>query len=1452
LQSFFNKNINGAGMQQIEGFSVLVIYKKFILLLLFLSCHLIAQPTFNQSFTPNIIGPNTISKLTYTITNGSGIPVTDLAFTNTLPAGMTIATPSSDFSRKGISNIPRNVYSECINGIVIAEDGGSVITLSEGRLSAFETCTITVNVTGVVAPTYNNVSGDLTSSAGNSGTSFDSLDILGNRLGFSKSFNPSTVAFGDRSRLIYTIVSTGSTVFNATFTDKLPKGLILASPTNETTDCIGTLSTNPDTQIISFFSGFFNNSPPCTISLDVLTLERGVLNSTSDLFNSSVGLSGFAGDSITVEGGDDFLLTQRFVNNPALAGDTVELEFTIFSINREVDITNINFANNIDATLSGLVATGLPMNDVCGVGSQISGTSTLSLSGATLTPEQKCVFSVTIQVPSGAATNAYPNIIGNVTGLVSGIPTNASASTDSLIVNTAPQLTKTFLNNPIGSGQTSTMEFTITNPSTTSTLQNISFQDEHQKFLSGSEVTLPANNFCNGSGTSFDFLQNGQKITQIDIPLLAPATSCTFNIDLLIPIDAPLGDYTNSTSLISAIVDGTTQFGLAASANLTVVEGPDVSKEFLSDMASPGDTVELVYTLSHEVFTNADATGINFTDNLSTVLPGLAIVGPPMNDVCGIGSQITGTNILNFTGGTLSPGATCTFSVTLQVPVASIPGSYLSSSSNLTATVTGQTTVSSGADDTLGVTGLTFSKEFIDDPTIAGDTVTMRFTIDNTSPTEDATGMVYTDNLNAALSGLSSTSGPLNDVCGTGSQISGTTFLIFTGGNLTAGTSCTFDLILQVSPASSNGIYLSPTSSLTATIGGSVAVIDPASDALNINNTILALDKSFTDDPVMPGGTVTLEFNLTNLDAGNAVTGISFTDDLDAALTGLVATGLPAANVCGAGSTLSGTNLLTLSGGNLPASGNCSFSVTLQVPLATATGAYTNTTSSVSGTTGGLAVSGDAASDDLNVSFVEFSKSFANPVNTGSSTTLNFTINNTSANAVNALSFTDDLDAVLLGLVASGLPLTDVCGVGSQISGTSFLTFTGGSLNPGTSCSFSMTVTIPTGLTTNTYLNTTSDLINAGLPIAAPATAELMVNGLPQITISPLSINFGNIEVGNSSSSQSIVIGNIGTEILNVTALDIANSPFANTATGSCGAVPFNIAMGSSCNLSYNYSPSTAGLVNQTIQLTSDDAFAGPSSFSLSGNGIQAELVLTPKPLDIGDVLLNTTGTASVTLLNNGTANLNVTAISMPVAPYTQSGGTCVTSPFTLTPASSCTIEYSLTPTVLGIVNQSVQITSNAPSSIDTLNLTGNGTQGSINLTPSDLDFGDVILTNSSIVSLVVLNDGDGELTISAITAAASPFSQAGGTCGVLPITIQAGSSCTIEYRFDALTFGVSDQLMQMTSNASNSPTSFNLMGNAIFSPIPVNVLNNYLVFLLLIFIIGITFRKNIYLRMKL
>ena len=1067
----------------------------FVLILLFSAAAVQAQPEFTKIFSPNDIGPGSQSRLTFFIENNAGVPATDLAFTDTLPAGMTIANPNG-------------IVTDCVNGLITAPPGGSTITFTDGRVSAGTICTVEVNVTTSVVGVSTNTSGDLTSSLGNSGTATDDLTVSTDRPGFSKSFSPSTVNFGERSTLTFTIDNTlgANQVFNLNFTDVFPRGMVVADPPNQSSTCIGgTINAIPGSDQVSYVAAFSGDASvaaatSCAISVDVFGNARGILNNTSGSLTGASPFfndSGFSGDTLEVVSSGDIQLTQAFIGDPIAPGTILDLEFTITNLNRNFDLTDISFTDDLEAALTGLQATGLPLNDVCGSGSSISGTSVLSFTGGNLGPEESCTFSVSVAVPGATVAGAYPNTTSAPTGQITGQPTNGNASSETLFVNEAPFLTKTFLTDPVGAGNSVTMEFTIVNQSFTSAATDITFNDDINAFVSGATVTaLPAAGFCGAGSTAFTFINIGQLNLSVIGANLPAGGSCTFTVDLQLPNNVQTDVYTNTTTTISGTVDGTTQFGNSASADVTIVAGPTLEKEFIDDPVLPGDTVTLRYTLTNgDKGATFDATGIGFTDDFNAVIAGLQAVGLPINDVCGTGSSISGTTTLTLSGGNLLASESCTFDVTLQVPASALPGAFTSVSSVVTSTVNGVNPISDTASADLNISGINFTHQFIDDPVIPGEFVTVEYTIENDSATADATGIFFTHSYSTIFSGLSAISPTQNDVCGVGSQVSGTTFLILVGGNLLAGESCTFSVTLQVPLGANDGSFPSVTSNLTATIDGSVTAIPGSSDTLVIDSNVIEFNKSYLNDPVLPGDVVDLEFTLTNLRQTDAISGLSFTDNLDVSLSGLVATGLPLNDVCGNGSVISGSGLLTFTGGSLPAGGSCSFTVSLQVPANASGGDYTNITSSVSGTLNFFTVSGDPAIDDLVINQFTFAKQFGGTVDANDTTILEYTISNDTTSPATGLRFTDDLSSVLPGLRVEGALPTDPCGIGSQLSGSGMIEMIGGQLAASSSCSFSVTVRVPSTTIAGLYSSVSSTLFQGAEVVSQPAFDDLIVSG---------------------------------------------------------------------------------------------------------------------------------------------------------------------------------------------------------------------------------------------------------------------------------------------------------------------------------------------------------------------
>jgi uncharacterized repeat protein (TIGR01451 family) len=83
------------------------------------------------------------TNLSFTLTNRSTATLTGLAFTDTLPAGLTVAMPN------GLTGL-------CGGGTITALAGGNTVALNSAMLSSGASCTFTVNVTGAARGTQSN------------------------------------------------------------------------------------------------------------------------------------------------------------------------------------------------------------------------------------------------------------------------------------------------------------------------------------------------------------------------------------------------------------------------------------------------------------------------------------------------------------------------------------------------------------------------------------------------------------------------------------------------------------------------------------------------------------------------------------------------------------------------------------------------------------------------------------------------------------------------------------------------------------------------------------------------------------------------------------------------------------------------------------------------------------------------------------------------------------------------------------------------------------------------------------------------------------------------------------------------------------------------------------------------------------------------------------------------
>jgi len=1225
-------------------------------------------PDFDKAFLPDTIGPGSVSMLTFTIDNAnSSEPVNSLAFVDVFPFGMTLAAPG--------------FVSNTCDGTVTAVDGGNTVTLTDGLVGAFQTCEIVVNVIGTTdcgglspdgLPECDNVTGDLTSSAGNSGTAADILFVDSGRPGFSKSFAPSSVAFGGRSTLTFTIDNSANPGFASplSFVDLLPAGMVIADPTNASSDCdlpgAPVITAVSGTDLISLFGGGVDDGETCTVVVDVIGAAVGQLGNVSGELTSGAGggsSSGKAAAVLEVTGPEDPLtLTKEFTDDPVAPGGTVTLEFTVTNQDRDFPATGLTFDDDIEATLTGLAPSGGLPTDPCGSGSSLSfSTGVLTLNSGVLPAEGACTFSVGLDVPSGSTPAAYPNTTTAISGTIDGSPETGNTASDLLFVVSFPVLTKEFTDDPVGAGGSVTLEFTVFNPETASTMSAITFIDE---LTDGSgdggastgflpfpvSVTLPPvpDPPC-GAGSALALVSAGtdrQALALTGGDLAASdgtpggPDTCTFEVTIDIPAGFPSGTYTNTTGEITGVLDDLpgppTALGPPASDDIVIAGAPGLTKEFVDDPVLPaGGPVTLEFNLTHDESASGDATGIAFTDDLaalSPTIPGLVAASVDTNTCPGATVDISTPTLIDFSGGTLMPGETCAVILTLTVPAGAPVGFHTNSTSDVTAMVGGLLVTGNGPEDDLLITPMVFTKEFVGDPTIAGDTVDLTFTLENLGASL-VTGISFTDSLTAAIPGLA-VSGPLPPTpCGPGSSITGTTSLIFSGGEVAATSTCSFTVELLVPAGTPDDTYMNITSPLSTSVG----TLPAAVAGIVVQSELLELTKEFTDDPVVPGGTVTLEFNLDNLSGSDTVTDIAFDDDLDATLSGLVLTS-ELLNECGGSVSGIGTGLFEYAGGSLGASASCTVRLSLTLPGGSLAGSiFPNTTTDVTGLVGALDVNGSPASDDLVVQSLTLTKAFDGPTVAGGTAVLTFTLDNLDSTAgVIGLAFSDDLDAVLSGLTATVLPPAPVCGTGT-VAGVSFLTLTGASLDPSGSCSFEVTVTVPAPAPDGSFLNTTSGLSQEGLPAADPATALLEIEPPPAFskTFVPDSIPQGGVStlvftIDNTASALEATsldfTDNLPAAIAVASPANASTTCTGGTITATPGTAVVSytggtVGAGASCEVEADVTSSVVGShVNVTGELTSSSGNSGTATDTLDVfDAVPPEVTLVDSIMGTGD-----------------------------------------------------------------------------------------------------------------------------------------------------------------------------------------------------------------------------------------
>ena len=319
-----------------------------------------------------------------------------------------------------------------------------------------------------------------------------------------------------------------------------------------------------------------------------------------------------------------------------------------------------------------------------------------------------------------------------------------------------------------------------------------------------------------------------------------------------------------------------------------------------------------------------------------------------------------------------------------------------------------------------------------------------------------------------------------------------------------------------------------------------------------------------------------------------------------------------------------------------------------------------------------------------------------------------------------------------------------------------------------------------------------------------PADGGAERDGNAPATVSPTSLNFGDVAVNETSAIKKVTLKNNESGSLAISEI-MAGTPYAVDPSTTCTS---SLAAGASCIIGVTLTPTALGAQPAGTLTINDNASNSPQMVALSGTGVLPATV-SPTSLNFGDVAVNeTSAIKKVTLKNNESGSIAISEI-MAGTPYAVDPSTTCTS--SLAAGASCIIGVTLTPTALGAQPAgTLTINDNASNSPQMVALSGTGVLPAT-VSPTSLNFGDVAVNETSAIKKVTLkNNESGSIAISEIMAGTPYAVDPSTTC---TSSLAAGASCIIGVTLTPTATGMQSGTLTISTSAPNSPNTVALTG---------------------------------------
>jgi hypothetical protein len=227
----------------------------------------------------------------------------------------------------------------------------------------------------------------------------------------------------------------------------------------------------------------------------------------------------------------------------------------------------------------------------------------------------------------------------------------------------------------------------------------------------------------------------------------------------------------------------------------------------------------------------------------------------------------------------------------------------------------------------------------------------------------------------------------------------------------------------------------------------------------------------------------------------------------------------------------------------------------------------------------------------------------------------------------------------------------------------------------------------------------------------------------PDISVSPVTLKFGSVNVGALSPPQLVKVTNDGSAILHISELILggeAPSHFVILEDG-CGGRSLGVKEG--CSFQILFHPKSVGSKSAQVSIVSDDMNENPTVVVVDGVGVEPDVEVAPLFVDFGNLRVGDASHKTILVRNEGLGELTITSIGSLSAPYRLVKETCAPG-LKLPPGGSCSIIIRFEPSEGGTFSRSFFVSSDDPDEPNIrVELTGrsDGTPGRRVTFPSEI-----------------------------------------------------------------------------------------------------------------------------------